>query len=154
MLQVMRHPYHMVFQLAILATTLFDRLIWCADDAINEGEGMGEAIVQRLATQEVIAQAVLGTTRSGRVAKNRLGFESFRDMQLAGRKEVVMSYASKRRTQGLTGHHDQCTKCWKRGELIMCDKPGCREAYHLRCVDLSELPPEDEEWFCPDCVRE
>lgn len=44
----------MVFQLAILATTLFDRLIWCADDAINEGEGMGEAIVQRLATQEVI----------------------------------------------------------------------------------------------------
>ena len=48
----------MVFQLAILATTLFDRLIWCADDAINEGEGMGEAIVQRLATQEVIAQAV------------------------------------------------------------------------------------------------
>ncbi len=36
-------------------------------------------------------------------------------------------------------------------KLLMCDY--CSEGYHIYCLEppLEEIPPEDEQWFCPNC---
>lgn len=40
------------------------------------------------------------------------------------------------------------------GIMIRCDSPKCElEWFHVGCVDLEEVPGQDEEWFCPACVR-
>ncbi|KAK3286000.1 hypothetical protein CYMTET_6419 [Cymbomonas tetramitiformis] len=57
---------------------------------------------------------------------------------------------NRQRKRGPTGHYDTCGTCHRTGLLIMCD--GCIEAYHLDCVGISAVPPEDVKWYCPGCV--
>jgi hypothetical protein len=36
--------------------------------------------------------------------------------------------------------------------MIGCDAPNCpHEWYHLKCMELTEPPPEHEKWYCPFC---
>ena len=35
--------------------------------------------------------------------------------------------------------------------MILCDG-GCQRAYHLECINLTEVP--DNEWLCPSCSRQ
>lgn len=38
------------------------------------------------------------------------------------------------------------------GQMIGCDGPDCKmEWFHLECTDLTELPGEEETWFCRNC---
>lgn len=37
------------------------------------------------------------------------------------------------------------------GDLLCCDGP-CKQAFHLKCVDL-EKQPEELSWFCSDCLK-
>jgi hypothetical protein len=47
------------------------------------------------------------------------------------------------------GHENTCHECGDVGELIVCDKPGCKFSYHLKCVALNDVPEGD--WFCKYC---
>ena len=51
-------------------------------------------------------------------------------------------------------HNDQCSGCGLGGDLLCCDT--CNLSYHLLClpVPLEEYPPEDEDWYCPQCQEE
>jgi len=38
-----------------------------------------------------------------------------------------------------------------RGSMVMCEGENCEiQWYHIKCVGLKELPPEDERWYCSD----
>eukprot|EP00968_Pinguiococcus_pyrenoidosus_P004099 scaffold269_cov229-Pinguiococcus_pyrenoidosus.AAC.11 len=38
------------------------------------------------------------------------------------------------------------------GEMVGCDNDNCPyEWFHLECLGLSEPPPDNEPWFCPEC---
>eukprot|EP00038_Savillea_parva_P028319 m.64320 g.64320 ORF g.64320 m.64320 type:complete len:229 (-) comp8218_c1_seq1:173-859(-) len=39
------------------------------------------------------------------------------------------------------------------GEMVGCDEEGCPhgEWFHLGCVGLTEPPPPDKKWYCPEC---
>ncbi|KAF8609599.1 hypothetical protein BDV93DRAFT_149297 [Ceratobasidium sp. AG-I] len=40
------------------------------------------------------------------------------------------------------------------GIMIHCDNLGCELGwFHVGCVDLEDVPGQDEEWFCPACIR-
>jgi len=48
-----------------------------------------------------------------------------------------------------------CNKCGKKNNpetLIICDE--CQLSFHLKCIGLPEMPPDDEEYFCAGCKRE
>eukprot|EP00976_Prorocentrum_cordatum_P074458 1181528-Prorocentrum_minimum.AAC.1 len=48
-------------------------------------------------------------------AVHRKGYNSYHDMQLAGRRETVVIVSSENRTKDLAGHYDQCgNKCYRR----------------------------------------
>lgn len=56
-------------------------------------------------------------------------------------------------------HEDEiaCAQCsiesWTFGnELLLCDGDGCKNAFHMRCLDppLSSVP--DGTWYCPMCA--
>jgi hypothetical protein len=37
--------------------------------------------------------------------------------------------------------------------MLQCENDGCPvQWYHVRCVGVSELPNEEEQWYCPLCV--
>ena len=124
-----------------------------ADEADSEeDESVGETLAQRMASREA-TRAVICVTRSGRRATNLLGYSSYKDMQLAGRKQSVVTVRSRSRTKGPTGHYDQCGKCFRRGILMICDGTDCCEAYHVLCVmGLTVAPPVEEKWYCPMCL--
>ena len=44
-------------------------------------------------------------------------------------------------------NEDQCRVCGKEGELICCD--ACPAAFHLECIDMTEIPEGD--WYCQSC---
>ena len=47
-----------------------------------------------------------------------------------------------------------CGKCGGRDDEtnhILCDE--CDQGYHLKCVGLFSMPPENEDWFCPLCLN-
>jgi hypothetical protein len=46
-------------------------------------------------------------------------------------------------------HENTCHECGDVGELIICDKPGCKFSFHLKCVGLNDVPEGD--WFCKFC---
>jgi hypothetical protein len=49
-----------------------------------------------------------------------------------------------------TGMEDTlCFVCNTGGELICCDVPMCPRVYHVGCLRLRELPPDDREFVCP-----
>ena len=45
-----------------------------------------------------------------------------------------------------------CYICGDGGNLILCDG-SCERAYHMECLNLKSIP-DDEEWFCPYCLRQ
>ncbi|XP_070577872.1 bromodomain adjacent to zinc finger domain protein 1A-like isoform X2 [Ptychodera flava] len=49
-------------------------------------------------------------------------------------------------------HSDECAKCGKAGQLILCD--NCPLAYHLRCTDppLKKIP--SGKWVCEVCTEQ
>ena len=65
------------------------------------------------------------------------------------RKGAPKGSASRRRKRNLTTqllqHDDDCFVCQDGGLLIMCD--FCPKAYHLECVERTELP--HGQWKCP-----
>lgn len=44
-------------------------------------------------------------------------------------------------------HEDECFRCGKDGELLLCDRKKCSKAYHLNCLKLDK-PPHGR-WDCP-----
>ena len=51
-----------------------------------------------------------------------------------------------------------CESCQSPGHedsLLICDNDSCQKHWHTYCLQpkLSELPAEDEDWFCPDCNK-
>ncbi|GBG32642.1 PHD finger protein 21A [Hondaea fermentalgiana] len=46
-------------------------------------------------------------------------------------------------------NEDFCSLCEQGGDLLLCD--GCPRSYHLPCLGIEE-PPEEDEWFCPECL--
>jgi hypothetical protein len=46
-------------------------------------------------------------------------------------------------------HENTCQECGDVGQLIICDKPGCKFSFHLKCVGLGDVPVGD--WFCKYC---
>jgi hypothetical protein len=46
-------------------------------------------------------------------------------------------------------HENTCHECGDVGQLIICDKQGCKFSFHLKCVGLSDVP--DGDWFCKYC---
>jgi len=49
---------------------------------------------------------------------------------------------------GSDGHFDTCGKCGSGGELLLCERTGCREALHVRCAGLTDVPIGS--WFCKE----
>jgi hypothetical protein len=49
---------------------------------------------------------------------------------------------------GSDGHFDTCGKCGSGGELLLCERTGCREALHVRCAGLTDVPTGS--WFCKE----
>ncbi|KNC83096.1 hypothetical protein SARC_04634 [Sphaeroforma arctica JP610] len=50
-----------------------------------------------------------------------------------------------------------CRSSENEAELLLCDGvladgSMCPRAYHMLCAGLDDLPPMEEEWFCPNCV--
>ena len=37
-------------------------------------------------------------------------------------------------------HESACYRCGRLGQLILCDKPKCTKAYHMKCIHKSKLP--------------
>lgn len=38
------------------------------------------------------------------------------------------------------------------GDMVACENPACKyQWFHAACINLKNLPAEDEDWFCPDC---
>jgi hypothetical protein len=48
---------------------------------------------------------------------------------------------------------EECFICKDGGVLLMCDG-DCQRAFHLHCLNppLKEVPEED--WFCPECIKQ
>ena len=40
-------------------------------------------------------------------------------------------------------------------KLLMCTEETCERLYHIYCLvpPLEDLPPDDEDWFCPGCQK-
>lgn len=41
-------------------------------------------------------------------------------------------------------------------QMVACDLAldGCPEWFHIECIELDDLPPEEQEkWFCNSCVK-
>lgn len=40
--------------------------------------------------------------------------------------------------------------------MLICSNEACEKMYHIYCLDppLTELPADDEDWFCPICAKE
>ena len=53
-------------------------------------------------------------------------------------------------------NEDICGKCEKyetfEGDPLLCCDGPCLRAFHLSCLNLSDVPREDE-WLCSDCVN-
>ena len=57
-------------------------------DDDSDDNGMGESVQQRVLVQEA-SRTTIAVTRAGRSAGGTTGYASYRDMHLAGRKEIV-----------------------------------------------------------------
>ena len=123
----------------------------CGHLCAGSDEEFGESLASRLIAQEA-SRATIGVSRVGRVSRNTLGYSSYRDMDLAGRKASTSERpgGKRHRVKGSTGHYETCGKCKKTGHLIMCD--SCDEAYHFRCTGLDMHPSDDEPYYCKECI--
>uniref|UniRef100_A0A6V2CUL3 PHD-type domain-containing protein n=1 Tax=Ditylum brightwellii TaxID=49249 RepID=A0A6V2CUL3_9STRA len=74
-------------------------------------------------------------------------YGSFKQTADYARLKSVCSIEEK---QTKDGYADYCAVCDDGGELLCCD--GCKNAYHLGCLDppLLEIPADD--WYCVECV--
>ena len=57
---------------------------------------------------------------------------------------------ARERLIGTDGHYESCGKCGYGGELLLCDKDGCKEAMHITCAGLVANPVEN--WYCSKCA--
>lgn len=48
-------------------------------------------------------------------------------------------------------HSSPHRRCSLGGDLLLCD--GCNQSFHIDCLGFDECP-EEETWFCDDCVEE
>ncbi|KAK3235042.1 hypothetical protein CYMTET_54731 [Cymbomonas tetramitiformis] len=53
------------------------------------------------------------------------------------------------RPVGSDGHFDTCGKCRVGGEFLLCERAGCKEAMHVRCAGLTDIPTGM--WYCRKC---
>ena len=52
--------------------------------------------------------------------------------------------------QNTDWNSDECCLCKMDGSLICCD--GCPEAYHLRCLGVTNSLLPEGDWYCPECM--
>ena len=46
---------------------------------------------------------------------------------------------------------ERCGVCYDGGELLLCDEPGCTNAYHLGCLTPPLHAVPKGKWLCPAC---
>jgi hypothetical protein len=61
--------------------------------------------------------------------------------------------APERAADSESGHHDECMICFDGGDLLMCERSGCKNVAHFKCVGLSSPPKENERWECRNHVE-
>ena len=78
---------------------------------------------------------------------SRLILPPFVMLDLTNRNKEKLA---RERLIGTDGHFESCGKCGYGGELLLCDKDGCKEAMHITCAGLVANPVEN--WYCSKCA--
>ena len=116
----------------------------------SDSDDDGDArTAHRVMAQETV-RTVMSTTQSGREAANKRQYVNYRQMN-SGTTKTRRQPTQRQRRIGEEGSYETCGKCRRLGDLLMCDNTDtCREAFHLECIGLSEVP--EGRWFCPHCT--
>ncbi|KAJ4458161.1 putative inhibitor of growth protein 3 [Paratrimastix pyriformis] len=133
--------------------------------SIGEGGGAKLAMLAVAVTMTMMMPASLLTVRSG----GRLGLQRGRgrgqsaaavpdhaaggESGLSGRTSTGSADEGGDDAQELNRVYCTCRRPAD-GEMVFCEDEKCPIGwFHFECVGLSQAPPENEKWYCPDCRK-
>ncbi|QQP48669.1 Uncharacterized protein FKW44_009049 [Caligus rogercresseyi] len=103
---------------------------------------------------------VNGDTRRGEVKKTCLcgapncsGYIGKKPAKTTQADPRVAKKPKTKKIKFIKAWEDTCFRCYKGGEVLMCDHKTCPKVYHLECLSRDSLP--HGRWFCPwhHCVE-